>query len=474
MSEEPHWPVAKWAVPRFWKFNEGRAGAGAKTPVSAAAQQPGGQGLGITHPLEALGSIPGGVVTTVGGTLGALLSNWLTRGGIKNVKNFRDVIGPKVEEKIREIMRRGDRELLGLNRASEVVDKPPVVMVLSGKDGEQQPSLLAYGEAIPELLYGMVQGAEMFSAPMQVSLSQDSKGNIFLGRPGRDEGTTLPMTSDVMWLRQMASYSFVDKNIGAAHHGSEPVTVAAVTLPVNERGDILVTQRASRGGMYNGLWVFPGGHVDGGERLADAAVREVREETGIDVRESSLRPVAIWEGAVSTRRKQFCVVFYAADATCENPLECTMQLQTKEVHRAVWVPREYVPRLLDTHVMHKDLPLHGILVEPDGSQVDVEVPLSEIQGGLGGGHKFALQKFLHGNPTYQKDDIKRSFSTKGRLETEEEAVWLDQAPNTLAHLFMNSGLGPKSGKTSSQLGGAPSEHIFVIYVMARPPPPYVW
>jgi 8-oxo-dGTP pyrophosphatase MutT (NUDIX family) len=108
--------------------------------------------------------------------------------------------------------------------------------------------------------------------------------------------------------------------------------MAAVTIPVNERGDVLVTQRAFRG-VYNGMWVFPGGHVDRGEGLYAAGVREVLEETGIEVDSRTLKPLAVWEGTVSSLRKQFCVIFFSADATCNSAFECTMQLQFKEVRR---------------------------------------------------------------------------------------------------------------------------------------------
>ena len=33
-----------------------------------------------------------------------------------------------------------------------------------------------------------------------------------------------------------------------------------------------------------GLWVFPGGYVDRGEEITAAAIREAREESGLDVR----------------------------------------------------------------------------------------------------------------------------------------------------------------------------------------------
>jgi 8-oxo-dGTP diphosphatase len=43
---------------------------------------------------------------------------------------------------------------------------------------------------------------------------------------------------------------------------------------------VLLVERAS--GALAGRWSPPGGHIEAGERARDAAVREVREETGVD------------------------------------------------------------------------------------------------------------------------------------------------------------------------------------------------
>jgi len=55
----------------------------------------------------------------------------------------------------------------------------------------------------------------------------------------------------------------------------------AATCIVEREGQVLMVCRGVQPGI--GLWSIPGGYVDQGEVVEEAAVREVQEETGLDV-----------------------------------------------------------------------------------------------------------------------------------------------------------------------------------------------
>jgi ADP-ribose pyrophosphatase YjhB (NUDIX family) len=70
--------------------------------------------------------------------------------------------------------------------------------------------------------------------------------------------------------------------------------VAVGTIIRDEQNRVVLVRRAIHPGY--GKWVFPGGYVDRGEEVRAAAVREAREETGLEVRLDDLVNVYSYPG----------------------------------------------------------------------------------------------------------------------------------------------------------------------------------
>ena len=60
------------------------------------------------------------------------------------------------------------------------------------------------------------------------------------------------------------------------HKPQNSPKLAVNALVFNEKGEVLLAKRTD-----NGLWCVPGGHMELGETLAQACVRELFEETGL-------------------------------------------------------------------------------------------------------------------------------------------------------------------------------------------------
>jgi ADP-ribose pyrophosphatase YjhB (NUDIX family) len=87
-----------------------------------------------------------------------------------------------------------------------------------------------------------------------------------------------------------------------------PKPVAAA-IPRDADGNVVLLRRGFDPGA--GLWTFPGGFVDLGESVAEAAIRETREEIGVDAELDGL------VGVYSRASERVMLVVYAATITGE-------------------------------------------------------------------------------------------------------------------------------------------------------------
>lgn len=77
------------------------------------------------------------------------------------------------------------------------------------------------------------------------------------------------------------------------------MTVVAVAL-VDAQGRVLLQQRSPHRAMA-GLWEFPGGKVEDGERPEAALVRELKEELGIETDAACVAPATFASADVGDR-----------------------------------------------------------------------------------------------------------------------------------------------------------------------------
>lgn len=78
-----------------------------------------------------------------------------------------------------------------------------------------------------------------------------------------------------------------------------PIVLVAACALVDIDGRVLIAQRPE-GKQLAGLWEFPGGKVEPGERPEDALIRELKEELDIEVAQACLAPFVFASHAYET------------------------------------------------------------------------------------------------------------------------------------------------------------------------------
>ncbi|MGE5597431.1 MAG: NUDIX hydrolase [Hyphomicrobiales bacterium] len=135
---------------------------------------------------------------------------------------------------------------------------------------------------------------------------------------------------------------------------------AAVALWRGE--ELLVMKRAA--GFSEGGWFLPGGHLEEGERPAEAAARELREETCIDVDRSLLALADVMTYRHGDRTAH-CLVYNVA---CPPGAEAV--LNDEHVVARWLTPGEYIRRFLDaTALRERGLPESAVALAEEVARV---------------------------------------------------------------------------------------------------------
>lgn len=105
--------------------------------------------------------------------------------------------------------------------------------------------------------------------------------------------------NEIIELSNIIGYPvFTRLCMGVLKHKFVLLQDGAAAIIVNEDGQILMQSRAD-----NDRWGLPGGCQELGERFEDTIIREVKEETNLDITEENLELIAIVSG--NSRRNEY-------------------------------------------------------------------------------------------------------------------------------------------------------------------------
>ncbi|XP_017699680.2 nudix hydrolase 2-like [Phoenix dactylifera] len=195
-----------------------------------------------------------------------------------------------------------------------------------------------YGGVIVEMKAPMDSGA--FASSLRSSISiwrkQGIKG-VWIKLPINLANLVQPAVEEGFWYHHaepsylMLVYWIPDTKHTIPANASHRVGVGGFVM--NDKREVLVVQENSGRFHGSGVWKFPTGVVDQGEDIYAAAIREVKEETGIDT--EFVEILAFRQSHMSFFEKSD--LFFVCML---RPLSSDIQKQESEIEAAQWMPIE--------------------------------------------------------------------------------------------------------------------------------------
>ena len=188
------------------------------------------------------------------------------------------------------------------------------------------------------------------------------------------------------------------------------VDVGVVVLLETADHHLLLTRRAAHMRTFPCTWVPPGGHVEEGEGLLEAGMRELEEETGLQPMVTTSSILALWESAFPyslsmglPKRHHIVTYYWVRSSETSAALEARLRLDAGEVDAAMWLSPT-LARLVATGEAPPDCPQQvALTVVAAGGQEAATLPSSVLtraapEGGrdverVSTGTRYALQQW---------------------------------------------------------------------------------
>ncbi|KAM6967982.1 nucleoside diphosphate-linked moiety X motif 17 [Aplochiton taeniatus] len=209
---------------------------------------------------------------------------------------------------------------------------------------------------------------------------------------------------------------------------SRGVDVGVAILLQSANQKVLLTRRACTLRIFPNVWVPPGGHVELNERLLDAGLRELREETGLKLQPDEVSPklLGLWESVYPPmlsrglpQRHHIVTYMLLHSSLPHHQLQAALRPEPAEVSGCLWVDAPLGRAIVaavdgqeDSGLGFEDLPptLSVSEVSPEGALRESVLPVSVL---------------CNRAPSRGQDVERVSTGTKYALE-----LWLNTLPET--------------------------------------------
>ncbi|KAM4600673.1 nucleoside diphosphate-linked moiety X motif 17 isoform 1-T3 [Polymixia lowei] len=176
-------------------------------------------------------------------------------------------------------------------------------------------------------------------------------------------------------------------------HRGVDVGVAVILQSANQK--VLLTRRAAGLRIFPNVWVPPGGHVELDERLLDAGLRELEEETGLTLEPQDISPhiLGFWESVYPPmlsrgmpQRHHIVTYMLLHTSLTHLQLQACLRPDSAEVSGCVWADPPLARAIVssvdgeESPVSLNGLPLTISVseVSPDGTLTESDLPVSVL------------------------------------------------------------------------------------------------